>query len=172
MNKIMIISLQLLAIILVVTATTSALGQSNNTSSAVEDEEPMIASLEIREDGTGWLTLNSSGTLSPVIPFTHTLTAANGYTIGGGIPFFTSNHIQVDLHSIDFASQVIPDPNANLTLPAKPKISPDVVSYYSQQGALISSRPPPPHQHHPHCTVDRPPTQSCRSSMGYSRNAA
>jgi hypothetical protein len=94
-------------------------------------------------DGTGWLSVNSSGTRSPVIPFNHTLTPANGYTIYSYIPYFTNNGTQVDPSSIDFASQILLDPNANVTLPAKPKISQDIVSYYSQQGVLVSSLPPP-----------------------------
>lgn len=150
MNKI-IISLPLLAVILIVTSTmtTIALGQSDNASSSGAEEALTIVSLGFLPDGTGWLTVDNNGTLSPVTRFTHALTTANGYTIYNNVPFFTSNGTQVPLNTIDFSSQITIDPNSNVTLPAKPKIAPGVELQY---GTLPSSSTPPTQQ------LQQPPT--------------
>jgi hypothetical protein len=121
--------------------TTPAVGQNNTTSSTTEEEGPIIDQLEFMSDGTGWLTLNSSGKLSPIIQFNHNLTAANGYTIYYDVPFYTNNGTQVPLDNIDFSSQVALDPNANVTLPANPNVSPDT---YPQYGSLPPPTPSPP----------------------------
>ncbi len=98
-------------------------------------------------DGTGWLRLNNEGTMSPIIRFNHNLTAANGYTIYANVPFFTNNGTKVDLSTIDFSSQIIIDPNANVTLPAKPRI-------LSSAASGVSSLPPLSSQ------IEAPPTQT------------
>ncbi len=114
----------------------------------VEGEGPTINSLIFMPDGTGLIRLDSNGTLSPLIPFNHNLTAANGYTIYDRAPFFTNNGTKVDLNSIDFSSQLIIDPSANVTLSAKPKISPSASSDVSSLPPPISQietiQPPPP----------------------------
>jgi hypothetical protein len=90
-------------------------------------------------DGTGLIRLDKEGTLSPLIPFNHNLTAENGYTIYDSAPFYTNNGTKVDLNTIDFSSQITIDPSANVTLPAKPMIS-------ASASSDVSSLPPSPSQ--------------------------
>src|SRR5215211_1238164 len=122
-------------------ATSAAIGQ-NTTNSAVE-ERVRIHTLVFEPDGTGWLQLNSNGTangtVGPIISFTHDFTEANGYTIYSSVPFFANNGTIVDLNSIDFSSQITLDPSANMTLPARPTLSPAVTPD-------VSSLPPPSSQ--------------------------
>ena len=105
-------------------ATTTPLIQ--NTTSSTVDEGIIINSLVFKPDGTGWLTLESDP--ARIIPFNHTLTALNGYTIYSNFPYFTNNGSIVDLNSIDYSSQLIIDPSANVTLPARPMLSPSLTA--------------------------------------------
>lgn len=77
--------------------------------------------------------------MSSFIPFTHNLTEANGYIIYSSVPFFANNGTIIDLNSIDFSSQIVIDPSANVTLSARPMLSPSVTPD-------ISSLPPPSSQ--------------------------
>jgi hypothetical protein len=120
--------------------TTTPVSQGNSTSSGVGGGDPTIISLDFLPDGTGWLTLDINGTLSPIIGFNHSLTPANGYRFAANTLFHGSNGTQVDVNSIDFSSQVTIDPNANVTLPAKPNISPDAVQQYGPLPPIPSTQ--------------------------------
>ena len=115
---------------------TPPLAQNTTTSNPV-DEGVIINSLVFEPDSSGWLRVDNNGTVGPIIPFTHNFTEANGYTIYASVPFYANNGSIVDLNSIDFSSQIITDPSANMTLPEKPRLSPAVTPG-------ISSLPPPP----------------------------
>jgi hypothetical protein len=132
------------------------------TVSAQTTTTPTIVSLYFSEDGTGWLTVDyySNGTISPVTGFNHTLTEANGYMWNdGGVPFFINNRTQVPLESIDFSTQIILDPRANMILPAKPNFSQNVLSRYAETGESFepeaSSRPQSPAVVEPPSTTTR-----------------
>jgi hypothetical protein len=144
-------------------ATTPPLGQNTMSSSPV-DEGVIINSLLFELDGTGLLRLNSNRTVGPFIPFTHNLTEANGYTIYSSVPFFANNGTIVDLNSIDFSSQIVIDPSANVTLPARPMLSPSATPD-------ISSLPPPssqivaPPSTQPAPTAPTNPTEDINTQM-------
>lgn len=130
------------------TTTPPPLSQSNTTSSSSVDEGVVVVnSLLFEPDGTGLIRLRDNGTVGPLIPFTHNLTEANGYTVYSSVPFFANNGSAVDLNGIDFSSQIIIDPSANVTLPARPMLSPavvpDISSLPSQTGASPSITTPP-----------------------------
>jgi len=105
-------------------------------------------------DGVGYLTLdkNDRGTLPPIVHFNHTLTPENGYTIYDTLgpeqvgrfqlntPYYTSNSTLVDYNSIDFSSQISLDPNSNVTLPSKPKIS----LFYEEESPQTATTTPVP----------------------------
>ena len=124
-------------------ATTSPPLNQNTTSSSPVEARVRINTLVFDPDGTGWLRLNSNGTVNgtvgPIIPFTHNFTEANDYTIYSSVPFFINNGSIVDLNTIDFSTEIIMDPSTNMTLPARPVLSPSATPD-------VSSLPPPPEQ--------------------------
>ena len=83
----------------------------------------------------------------------HNFTAENGYTVYADSPFFANNSTRVDLNTINFSSHVTIDPSANITLPAKPRISPSASSD-------VSSVPPSPSQ------IEAPPQTSTTTTPG------
>jgi len=73
------------------------------------------------------------------------------------VPFFTNNGTRVDLNNIDFSSQIILDPSAGVTLPAKPELLPSAIPE-------VSSLPPPSSQIEASPSITSPPSTPTSSS--------